>query len=252
MQRLILLGGNSRLAEAFGNLYAGSVKKFSKNECDITNYKQAKSIISSFKGKYVVNCAAITDIEDCQANPKKCFRVNTIAPKNLEKICQKYKKRLIQISSDYALFPKNNYGASKFIMEKVLDKKTLIIRTNFYDNENFAVKNILNDNKAKYYKNVFINPVSVNRLVREIYKNKEKDGLIKIFTDKKVSYYKFAHHICNAFDKNGDKLVKKSKFKNEKSKTKRPLNSVIDSDIKIDLSKDLLEFKKYLEKYYGD
>lgn len=244
MEKFLILGGESSLARGFFKYYRKECKSLSKKRCDITDLKILESVIKNSRCEYVINCAAITDIQFCEKNPKKCFEVNSIAVNNVGKFCDKYNKKFIHLSSDYAINPVNIYGYSKFISEKVLNlKKNLIIRTSFYSQDYFVIKSLLQGNKTLVYKNTFFNPVSINRLVLEIYRNKDKTGILNIFTDKKISKYSFGIKISKILKIN-NKLLKPGNFKNKLNEVTLPLNSVVKSDIKISLDEDLLSFKK--------
>lgn len=244
MEKFLILGGESSLARCFLKYYGKECKALSKKGCDITDLKILESVIKNSKCEYVINCAAITDIQFSEKNPEKCFEINSIAVNNVGKFCDKYNKKFIHFSSDYAVNPVNIYGYSKFISEKVLTlKKDLIIRTSFYSQDYFVIKSLLQGNKTLVYKNVFFNPVSINRLVLEIYKNKDKVGILNIFTDKKISKYNFGSKIAKIL-KIDKKLLKPVNFKNKLSEVILPLNSFVKSDIKISLDEDLLSFKK--------
>jgi dTDP-4-dehydrorhamnose reductase len=244
MNKFLIIGGNARLARCFQKIYKKQSIKLAKSECDITLEASIRKVFSKYKFNYILNCAAITDIENCEEKPESCFRVNTLGVYLLNKICKEHCKKMIHISSDYAKDPINAYAWSKFLSEKIVDPKFLVVRTNFYDEKTFIVKNLLEGRKINVYKNVFFNPVSVNELAKNIYNNRNKSGLLNIFTNKKISYLQFAHRFCEIF------YIKKELTKSvacgREKKVARPENSYIKSDIGLSLKKDLINFKKYL------
>jgi len=248
MNTFLILGGNSRLASCFSSLYPNITKSFGKADCNITNIDKVEKTLKGTEAQYILNCAAITDIEYCEKNPQECFETNTIAVVNLEKVCNKFNKKLIHISSDYALYPVNNYGLSKYLCENILDlEKTLIFRTCFYSRDTFLVKELLSKRPIIAYKNMYFNPVSINRLAKEIYTNRNKNGLLNIFSSKRISKYSFSKKVCNflGFD---TKLVKDTEFKNKPGFAQRPYNSYVRSDKAISLEADLEDFKNFLTR----
>lgn len=246
--KYLIFGADSILARTFINVYRNETISYDRNSCDITNPHEIYKVLIPFSGKYVINCAAITDIELCEKNPAKAFNVNGLAPSYILEACQKYNKKLIHISTDYAFKPRNIYGWSKLFGEKLLGDKSLIIRTNFYSKKTYIVNNLLQGKKTNTYINMFINPVSINRVAFEIFNNKDKSGIINVFSKKKISWYKFAKLFCDVFliDK---KRVLKTKYKNHLNKARRPLSSVIDSDINVDITHDLIQFKSFINNY---
>jgi len=246
MNKFLILGGKSKLAESFIEFYKDQCQIVNKNECDITDKNNLKNIIKNSNCNYVINFAAITDVDYCENNSKECFRVNSLAPKDLSKICKKYDKKLILFSSNYAVRPKNAYGRSKNEMEKIKDKNVLIIRTDFYSNKTYVVKKLLEGEYTFCYKNVFINPVSINRLAKEIYVNRDKTGILNIFSSIKMSWFDFAVNFCKSF-KIDNKLVIESVYKDDINGVVRPTNAYVKSDIIIDIIGDLKEYGDYIK-----
>lgn len=246
--KYLIFGADSLLARTFIKLYGDETLPYDRKSCDITNPTQVKNALKSFPGKYVINCAAVTDVEKCEKNPVKAFSINGLSISYISKICQKYNKKLIHVSTDYAVNPKNIYGWSKSFGEKLIDNKSLIIRTNFYSKKAYIVDSLLRRKQANAYINMFINPISINRVALEIFNNKDKSGIINVFSKEKISWYKFAELFCDIFliDK---KYITKVKYKNQLSKAIRPLSSVIDSDINVDINHDLIQFKAFIKGY---
>lgn len=246
MKQFLILGGESRLARCFKSLYPNDYVSLNKGRGDITDVSRLENIIRDTKCPYVLNCAAITDIESCEKNPSLCFDVNTIAVYNLNKICLMYGKKLIHISSNAAIKPINIYGWSKFLSEKMTKSSNLVLRTDFYDEKTYIVKNLMERKPIVAYSNVYFNPISVHYLTHQIYAQKEKSGIINIFSDEKISFYEFAEKFCDTFSLDKTRLVKSGKFENKTNHAPRPLNLFVKSTIKRDINHDLIDFKKYL------
>ncbi|KKQ91718.1 MAG: hypothetical protein UU16_C0014G0007 [Candidatus Woesebacteria bacterium GW2011_GWA2_40_7] len=243
----LILGGESTLAKYFIQTYGEKCVALNKKKCDITNIKILEKVIKRTRAEYILNCAAITDIGYAEKNPKECFNVNSIAVWNLDILTRKYNKKLIHLSSDYAVNPTNVYGYSKLISERLINKsKNLIIRTSFYSNKYYIINSLVSGKVTNAYKNAFFNPVSINRLVGEIYKNRNKHGILNIFTEKKISKYSFATMAAKTFNIDR-KLIQPVDLINVEEKANLPLNSFVPSDIKIQLDEDLLTFKKHLK-----
>jgi dTDP-4-dehydrorhamnose reductase len=247
MEKFLIFGKDSTLAGFFLNEYGKDCTALTKKDCDITDAKKLEKNLKKSPAKYVINCAAITDIKYCEANPSECYKVNTMSVFLLSKLCGKYNKKLINVSSDYAVNPVNIYGYSKFMSELIINpKKDLLVRTSFYSPNYYSIKSLLAGTKTKVYKNMFFNPVSVTRLVREIYKNKDKTGILNIFTDKKISKYEFAKKAAKYCGIN-KKLITPANYFDKTGEVKLPLDSFIKSDIKISLDEDLKLFAQSLK-----
>jgi dTDP-4-dehydrorhamnose reductase len=68
---------------------------------DITNYRQVEDAISDFKPKWVVNCAAFTDVDEAETRRELAFLVNGTGAGNLAKACARNGAKLLHISTDY-------------------------------------------------------------------------------------------------------------------------------------------------------
>lgn len=245
MNGFIIIGKDSHLASAFLKIHPKANFLLNRKECDITKPDSIVDALKQSKFKYVLNCAAATDINWCENNPGECMKINTYGPKKVEDACTRLNKKLIQISSDYAKFPVNAYGKSKKQMEKLINKnRSLIIRTSFYYEDYQPLKGLLRNRNITGYSNVFFNPVSNYFLAKQILKHKNEVGLINIFSSTKVSKLDFFKEYCKIFSLD-QKLITPKIFKNIKSKLQRPLDSFINPDITVNLNIDLKNFRKY-------
>lgn len=244
---ILVLGKTSKLARCLDFFYGNTCTFITHDQCDITDYEQLESLLRESLHEYVINCIAITDMRYCEKNPIKCFNVNVTGTFMLNRLCKKYNKKLIHISSNYAINPPNIYGWSKKLSEAVIDPNFLIIRGNFYSSEQYIINKLLKRQNIQAYNNVFFAPVSINRFVHEIYINRTKTGIINFFTDTPVSYYEFSLKIANQFsiDK---KLIEETKYVPSLLDIPLGLNSICTSDIPISLDQDLEMFKIFLEK----
>lgn len=247
MKSFLVLGKDSKLAGFFLKKFGNECLALSKKDCDITDSKILKKVIKNNVVKYVINCAAITDVKLCEKYPENCFKANVVAVYNLSRLCQKYNKKLIIFSSDYAVSPVNIYGYSKFLSEKIIDpKRDLVIRTSFYSPDYYIVKSLVKQNLTNAYRNMYFNPISVTRLVDEVYKNKDKTGVLNIFAEKKISKFEFAKRFATIFEID-KKLIKPINYIHKKGEVKLPLNSFIISDVKVPLVEDLKLFLQSLK-----
>jgi len=96
----------------------------------------------------VVNCAAMTDVDECEADPETARAVNAEGPKTLATICRERNKRFVQLSTDYVFAgdqrtpyhedddtnPRQVYGESKRDGERATIEEVpgaLIVRFSF-------------------------------------------------------------------------------------------------------------------------
>lgn len=103
-------------------------------EVDILDLEGLTAAFKAFAPDAVVHCAAMTKVDDCEANEELAFRLNGVGSANVAYACRECGARLIAISTDYVFSgdleagrswreddrpaPKTVYGASKLAGEK--------------------------------------------------------------------------------------------------------------------------------------
>ncbi len=150
--KVLVTGSNGQLGrciESSSYMYTNLefVYKDSK-ELDITSTHKIDTLFRRNNFDYVINCAAYTNVEQAEKEPKKAFLVNAEGVRNLAKVCKKDNTILIHVSTDYVFDgekktpyteedvpnPINEYGKSKLAGEQhvqnILDNY-FIIRTSW-------------------------------------------------------------------------------------------------------------------------
>lgn len=119
-----------------------------REELDITDQKQVEEVLSHYRPRVIINCAAYTRVDDCERNRELAFRVNSEGPRYLAGAAAKLNAELVHLSTDYIFdgqkespyleedqpHPLSVYGESKLQGEEgvreTLDSY-LIIRTSW-------------------------------------------------------------------------------------------------------------------------
>ncbi|HDQ25300.1 MAG TPA: dTDP-4-dehydrorhamnose reductase [bacterium] len=132
--KVLILGGTGMLGTDIAAIMekAGhDVIVHGSQETDITGLDCVIKTAAAHKPQVIINSAAITDVDKCEAEPDNAYRVNAIGPKNAAIACRKFKAKLVHISTDYvfdgekgspytefdAPNPVNIYGKSKLLGE---------------------------------------------------------------------------------------------------------------------------------------
>jgi len=118
---------------------------FQYEQLDITDRRLLTESILNFYPHYLINTAAMTDVDDCEENKEQCWKVNVQAVKNLVYAAQKIGTKIVHLSTDYIFdgnhgpysendpsSPLDYYGKSKLASENVLyasDLEYSIVRT---------------------------------------------------------------------------------------------------------------------------
>lgn len=115
------------------------------SELDITDSIQTEKIISQLKPDVIINCAAMTQVDQCETERDACWKANVTGVENLITACAKTHAHLVHISTDFIFDgshgpldetaipnPVNFYGESKLAGERALQQSTIswtILRT---------------------------------------------------------------------------------------------------------------------------
>ncbi|MBD3272318.1 MAG: dTDP-4-dehydrorhamnose reductase [Elusimicrobia bacterium] len=132
-------------------------------ECDITDQKKTYHVVSRYNPDVIVHTAAYTDVDGCEQNPDKAFRINALGTRNLLLGAQRFDASCVYISTDYVFgsdekqeydeFDRPNpvmqYARSKYAGEEYvrqLSDKFFIVRISslFGRNRNNFVLSMMN------------------------------------------------------------------------------------------------------------
>jgi len=107
-KKVLVFGSSGMLGSYFSDLLEEKHDEFEviKNDkadggIDITDQEQVNKVVHESNADYVVNCAAYTDVNGAEENPKIAFEVNADAPKYMAQVCKELDIPFIHISTDY-------------------------------------------------------------------------------------------------------------------------------------------------------
>ena len=75
------------------------VHALTRRDCDITDAAAALRHVRA--GDLVVNCAALTNVDDAESDPVGAQAINAVGPANLADACARVGARLVHLSTDY-------------------------------------------------------------------------------------------------------------------------------------------------------
>ncbi|HUN55062.1 MAG TPA: dTDP-4-dehydrorhamnose reductase [Smithella sp.] len=119
-----------------------------KEEINIVSASECQKAIKDTRPDIVINAAAFTNVDGCEAAREECFAVNAEAVKNIADACRDKNIRIIHFSTDYVFDgtsrnpykeddpcnPINAYGESKLTGERYLQSLSdnyILIRTSW-------------------------------------------------------------------------------------------------------------------------
>ena len=232
-----------------------SKRKRFVQKLDITDIESIQNIIKTESPNIIINCAAITNVDECERNRKIAYDVNVGGVKNLVKACSKNVK-IIQISTDYVFdgakgpydendptYPINYYGRSKLEAENFLKGSLVdytIIRAsvlygsqlnekpNFFTwvynslKSNTPINAVTDQVSNPVWLQTFIDTI-LNAIIYKVI------GIYHLGSDDYLSRYEFAVLIAKTFNLNQD-LINPVDSKSVPFLANRPQNSGLKTD----------------------
>ena len=255
MKKLIVTGCNGQLGHAINDLYAGSKEYECVNtdvaELDITDVDAVLKLAREVKPYAIINCAAYTNVDNCEIETDLAFKINAIGPRNLAIAATDVNAKLVQVSTDYvfpgnqnkaltefdAVGPVSAYGSGKLAGEnfvKDFANRYFILRTAWLygDGKNFA-KTMLrlaeSHDTVSVVKDQYGTPTSATELAKAIGYLLPTDnyGLFHATCEGSCSWADFASEIFRlAGLKTKVNYITTEEFN---SPTKRPAYSILDN-----------------------
>lgn len=121
--------------------------------CDITDKKNISDVVNKVQPDIVIHAAAMTDVDGCELDPEKAYKINSEGTKNVASACKAADAALVYLSTDFIFDGKKKtpykeadranplsvYADSKFkgeaAVKKIL-KKYFILRTSWLYGKN--------------------------------------------------------------------------------------------------------------------
>lgn len=209
MKPVLVFGKHGKLSKVLQKLQVNYIF-LSRIECDVTKREEVVRALVHYEPAVVINCAAQTDMNECERDPVGCHKINTEAVKIIAAACSEKGIYLLHISSDYALHPVNEYGKSKKEAERFAVVAGAALRVNFYTEESFVIKNIIASKPIEAYTNQFFNPISIYSFAKLLIEaaehfvdtgDRQYEGVINIGVQERMSVYDFALLVCDVFEK---------------------------------------------------
>jgi len=258
-------------------------KNFTYFDVDLTDKEEIVKLISKVKPQFIINTAAMTNVDTCELNKEACDKINVDAVKYLVELCELNDIHLIHLSTDFIFDgekgyykesdkpnPVNYYGLSKLRSEEVIQNsniKNTILRTILVFGLTAELKNnivlwVKNNIENKQQINVVIDqlrmPTFVDDLVYACLYAIENgvEGVFNVSSNTLMSIYDMATEIANCFhlDKSFINPIPTSLLKQP---AKRPLKTGFDlkksfSQLNLpphSFSENLQVFKNQLSRY---
>ena len=205
---------------------------FSYVSIDITDRENLKDTLLKIQPNFIINTAAMTQVDDCEGNKEACDLLNVTVVKWLEQVSDEINAHLIHLSTDFIFDglkgnyketdtpnPLSYYGFSKLKSENILIEskihytilRTILVFGKVYDmsrsNIVLRVKSMLEKGEEitivddQYRAPTYVEDLA---LACKISMDKKATGIYNISSNELLSVFEIAQQIADAFglDKN--------------------------------------------------
>ncbi|MBW9221802.1 dTDP-4-dehydrorhamnose reductase [Methanothermococcus sp. SCGC AD-155-C09] len=233
----------------------GYFKNIPKYLLDITNRERLFETVNKISPDFVVNTAAITNVDLCEDKRELAYKTNALAPGYLGEVCRDLNIPLCHISTDYvfdgekgnyteedSINPINYYGWAKAQGEIILNNLnyediTILrisvpycfspVKDNFFT---WVLKGLKGGKEINAVIDQWNTPTYVHELTEGIFKIYEKDirGLYHFGGGEKVSRYEFALKVAKIFGFDRE-LINPIKSSDLGWKAKRPKDTSLNN-----------------------
>lgn len=249
---------------------------FKNVQAELTQPAVVEELIETHKPDVFLHCAAMANVDACEANPQMAQQVNAELPGIIGEACNKHGIRLVHISTD-AVFdgstgnyaendapnPLSVYASTKLAGENAVlsaNPDALVTRVNFYGwsaagnrslAENF-VNTLAAGKEMMGFTDVEFCPMNVldlSELLVEV-AGMDLHGLYHLVGSEAMSKYEFGSRIAAKFGFNTS-LIKPVSVKDSGLKAARsPRLTLSTEKIRTALARELPDFSNGLQKFF--
>lgn len=231
MKKIWITGAEGHIGTALLDLLEGveyQLLPTDIEEVDITKIDEVTQFVHVNRPDVVINCAGLSDVQECENNVDEAYRVNAIGVRNVALAANEVNAKVIQISTDdvfdkesrvpYNEFdnvhPRTIYGKSKEAGEKILTQllnRFVIIRSSWIygigrDFVDEVLRNVGQGKTMEVPNNQYAAPTSAKELAKVIryFIDNEEYGLYHVVCPGSCSRYEFARTILEYSGKAGE------------------------------------------------
>jgi len=222
---------------------------------DLEDQEKIMQAVREVAPDVIMHAAAYTDVDGCEVNREKAYRINYLATSAIARIAGKVKAFVVYVSTDYVFDgekgmykendlpnPVNYYGFTKLLGEvaisSILPETSLIVRTSgLYGysptgKKNFGIisfEKLLRGEEVYAFYDQILSPTYAYALAMELIKIVEKKitGIIHL-AGERLSRYEFARTLAKVLGAD-EALIKPISVNDVKLIAKRPKDSSLDT-----------------------
>ena len=241
---IAILGGTGILGHALAQ--AGRQREFrviatarhgADHSLDVCDEGAVRAFFATHRPQAVVNCAALTDLNQCEQNPGLAYLVNARAVLSLTRICADTGARFVHVSTDHfftgdagslhdemsSVTLLNEYAVSKFTGEAFAlgNRDNLVVRTNltgwrgWSDRPTFiewAVRSLREDGTVQGFSDFYTSTIDAECLANAILDllDRKATGLLNVAASEVSDKATFLRRLARELKVPADKVVSAS------------------------------------------
>jgi len=101
--RILVTGGTGQVGRALQRLappgYA--IVAPGSDRCDVTDFDAFIHLVADERPDVIVHAGAMTDVDGCERDPERAFRINALGTQNVAAAAQQYGTALVYLSTNY-------------------------------------------------------------------------------------------------------------------------------------------------------
>ncbi len=232
---------------------------------DLTDDSATRKLLFDLRPDAIVHCAAATNVDWCEDNPKQAEAINVQASAVLAETAATLNARLVYVSTDSVFdgrkgdyvetdepAPLNVYAGSKLAGERETRRRNpsaLLVRVSIYgwnaQNKDslaeWVLRRLEEGRDVPGFTDVFFTPILVNDLVPVLFEmlQQELAGLYHVAGSERISKFEFARRVAAAFGFDPERVTP-CQVKDMNLRAARPLDVSLNTEkIRIALGRSM-------------
>jgi len=219
-------------------------------QADLSSHATVRDLLESVRPDWVLNCAALADVDGCERDPELARQINADLPRALAASCREAGVRLAHISTDSVFdgrrgayaesdqpHPMNVYSRTKLEGERAVSEElpgALIVRTNFFGISpgartglaDWIIRELTAGHRIAGFTDVVFTPLIANEVVQVIFAMMDSgmSGLYHLGGSSQLTKHDFAALLARALELD-EKLVRPAKLSDAEVAAPRPKNT---------------------------
>ena len=244
---------------------------------DLLSRDRIDSVLDRVQPDWLVNCAAMTNLEQCERDPEQARLINVDVPVQLANACAERIIRFLHVSTD-AVFdgektdfyteedtpnPLGVYSQTKLDSEHAVftvNPEAIVARVNFFGWSlsnmhslgEFFVNNLLEGKNVNGFTDIIFCPILVNitaRLLLEML-TKDLNGLYHVVGTQAMTKYQFGVELARTFGLREELISPRSVLQSSLTVRRSPSLRLSTHKLSTDLGHEIPPFSTGLAEFY--